>query len=407
MTTFDDITSVESINSNVFNSVGDAMLSLRRNNINMITFETNSTITFNRSWNFESTGQSLGFPNFNILEPFSPSAPFLHITGETDTSTIRFIVGNAAYRVLEVNYNTVDFRRPLKVTTINNNAEFSTALILDATSNISFRSAGLEYFRLDNGRNDMVASRDITCVAKFQGNTYNTNGNSDMVFERSGVEFMKLKNTPSNLLDFTDVSTGAGISASWIYANAIGSRTVNQDTVFYGGNTAGDGRVEIFRYDRTGEQLDFNTIINNTGRTIVGTLQDTTVSDERLKTGIEDYEAECSNCIKNVKLHKFKYINEKYKDNDKYGFIAQELLTNLPEDMKGIVREVEDKESKDNVLTINYMKLSLILWKSLQEEMSKREHTESRLFEMETDIRDLKNKAKGKAKAKSKSNPKD
>ena len=53
VTTFDDITSVESINSNVFNSVGDATLSLRRNNINMITFETNSTITFNRSWNFQ------------------------------------------------------------------------------------------------------------------------------------------------------------------------------------------------------------------------------------------------------------------------------------------------------------------------------------------------------------------
>ena len=80
-----------------------------------------------------------------------------------------------------------------------------------------------------------------------------------------------------------------------------------------------------------------------------------------MKTDIEDYEEECSNCVKNVKLHKFKYKDEKYKDNDKYGFIAQQLLTNLPEDMKGIVREVEDKESKDKFLTINYMKLSLIL----------------------------------------------
>ena len=266
VTTFDDITSVESINSNVFNSVGDATLSLRRNNINMITFETNSTITFNRSWNFESTGQSLGFPNFKILEPFSPTAPFLHITGETDSSTIRFIVGNSAYRVLEVNYNTVDFRRPLKVTTINNNAEFSTALILDATSNISFRSTGLEYFRLDNGRNDMVASRDITCVAKFQGNTYNTNGNSDMVFERNGVEFFRLTNAPAGypILNWTNTTPSAGISSSVIFANTYTTRSENQDTVFGGNPPSGSGnRVEYCRYDYANSQLSYSCVIRS------------------------------------------------------------------------------------------------------------------------------------------------
>ena len=66
------------------------------------------------------------------------------------------------------------------------------------------------------------------------------------------------------------------------YANAFASRSPTLDTVFffiYGGNTAGDGRVEIFRYDRVGQQLDFNTVINNTGFGVIGNLIDTTVSD--------------------------------------------------------------------------------------------------------------------------------
>ena len=177
--------------------------------------------------------------------------------------------------------------------------------------------------------------------------------------------------------------------------------------LFYGGNTAGDGRVEIFRYDRVGQQLDFNTVINNTGPGVIGNIVDTTVSDEKLKTDIEDYDEECSECVKNVKLHKFKYKDEKYKDADKYGFIAQQLLENLPEEMKGIVREVKDRDSDDKFLTINYMKFSVILWKSPQEEMKKREHIEARLFEVEDAVKELKGKGKAKSKAKAESKPKD
>ena len=238
-------------------------------------------------------------------------------------------------------------------------------------------------------------------------NYINSVGDNDVVFARNGVEYMRLKNTPNNLLDFTDLSAGSGITATWIYGNAFGARTTTNDTVFYGGNTAGDGRVEIFRYDRLGQQLDFNTVINNTGFGVIGNIVDTTVSDERLKTDIEDYDEECSECVKNVKLHKFKYKDEKYKDADKYGFIAQQLLENLPEEMKGIVREVKDKDSDDKFLTIYFMKLSVILWKSLQEEMKKREHIEASVYELQEAVKELKGKGKAKSKAKAKSKPKD
>ena len=55
------------------------------------------------------------------------------------------------------------------------------------------------------------------------------------------------------------------------------------------------------------------------------------------------------------------------------------------------------------------MKLSVVLWGALQEEINKREHIESRLFELEDIVKELKGKGKGekpKPKAKSKSKSK-
>ena len=55
------------------------------------------------------------------------------------------------------------------------------------------------------------------------------------------------------------------------------------------------------------------------------------------------------------------------------------------------------------------MKLSVVLWKCCQEQQSKIEHLESRLFELEDIVKDMRGKGKGekpKPKAKSKSKAK-
>ena len=52
------------------------------------------------------------------------------------------------------------------------------------------------------------------------------------------------------------------------------------------------------------------------------------------------------------------------------------------------------------------MKLSVVLWKALQEEINKREHIESRLFELEDIVKELKGKKTTKPKAKAKSKTK-
>ena len=110
----------------------------------------------------------------------------------------------------------------------------------------------------------------------------------------------------------------------------------------------------------------------------------------------------------NVKIKTFEYKDEKYKNNDKYGFIAQHLQKHLPKEFDNIVKETKPKKDEGEAyLSINYMKLSLVLWGCCQEQQSKIEHLEARLFEVEDIIKELKGKGKGetkpKAKAKSKS----
>ena len=159
------------------------------------------------------------------------------------------------------------------------------------------------------------------------------------------------------------------------------------------------------RWNYTSQSVDYNAPIDNTGIPITGNIIDTTVSDERLKTNIEDVESNYCDCVKNVKIKTFEYKDEKYKNNDKYGMIAQDLRTHLPKECKNIVKENKVKNEDETFLSINYMKLSVVLWKALQETLTKVEHLEASIYEMMEDIKELKGKktTKPKAKAKSKS----
>ena len=107
--------------------------------------------------------------------------------------------------------------------------------------------------------------------------------------------------------------------------------------------------------------------------------------------------------MKNVKLKTFEFKDKKYHNQDKYGMIAQDLLEHLPNEFKGIVRENKPKKDGDKeYLSIDYMKLSLVLWGCCQEQQSKIEYLESKLFETIARVEALeKPKAKSKAKAKS------
>ena len=260
------------------------------------------------------------------------------------------------------------------------------------SGNLQMTNAGLEL-------------RRETTISSVKTNLIDTDGDNDLVFRRNGTEFFRL-NDQSSLVE---VAVGHALTAPDVYANDYRNRTRQIDTIFYGSVVSADARVEYMRWNYTDQSLDFNAPIDNTNISIIGNIIDTTVSDERLKTNVQDVESNYCDCIKNVKIKTFEYKDEKYKDSDKYGFLAQHLQKHLPKEFDNIVKETKTKKDEGEAyLSINYMKLSVVLWGALQETLTKVEHLEASVYEMMEDLKELKSDktVKGKAKAKSKSKAK-
>ena len=260
--------------------------------------------------------------------------------------------------------------------------------------------------------NEILLNRATKCSNVFHTNTIDTYTDTDLLIKRSGTDVLNIFSyTPTNGPSIiVDAQSDCGISSSWLFANTFANRTGNTDTEFRGAIAGGLSSGKVYMtYKHATETLDFDCVIDNTGRSVIGNILDTTVSDERLKTDIEDVDTDFTSCIKNVKVKTFKYKDEKYKDSDKYGFIAQHLQKHLPKEFNNIVKETKpNKDEGEAYLSINYMKLSVVLWGALQETLTKVEHLESRLFEAEDEIKALKGKGKGekaKSKAKAKSKP--
>ena len=248
--------------------------------------------------------------------------------------------------------------------------------------------------------NISIELRRETTISSVKTNTIetDTNGDNDLVSGRNGTEFFRL-NDQSSLVE---VAVGHALTAPDVYANDYRNRTRQIDTVFYGSVVSADARVEYMRWNYTDQSLDFNAPIDNTGLAVTGNIFDTTASDERLKTNIQDVKSNYCDCVKNVKIKTFEYKDEKYKDNDKYGFIAQHLQKHLPKEFDNIVKETKTKRDEGEAyLSINYMKLSVVLWGALQETLTKVEHLEASVYELQEELKDNK-KSKPKAKSKSK-----
>ena len=88
------------------------------------------------------------------------------------------------------------------------------------------------------------------------------------------------------------------------------NRSWSFDTVYSGSNVGGTARVEYMRWNYTDQSLDFNAPIDNTNIAVIGNIVDTTVSDERLKKNVQDVESNYCDCVKNVKIKTFEYIDE-------------------------------------------------------------------------------------------------
>ena len=252
--------------------------------------------------------------------------------------------------------------------------------------------------------NTGIDLRRETTIGSVKTNFIDTDGDNDLVIRRNGSGMIQCGSFTGGgeTYELIDVQAGSRFSSYHLYTNRLVNRTASFDTFFEGSNADGSGHVEYMRWNYTDQSLDFNAPIDNTNIAVIGNIVDTTVSDERLKKNVKDVESNYCNCIKNVKIKTFEYKDEKYKDSDKYGMIAQDLLAHLPKEFKNIVRETKPKKDEgDPYLSINYMKLSLVLWGGLQETLTKVEHLEASVYELQEELKDNE-KSKPKAKSKSK-----
>ena len=299
--------------------------------------------------------------------------------------------------------NTVDLNAGItlqtssaKIDTIDTVGDNDLAFKRNNDSFMSFSQATGKIFL----QKDTEIQGDATFVANktVKVDNIDTVGNNDMIFKCNNTEYLKYDSS----IDTIVVENTIAFSSANIYGNTYRCRSYGVDTVWQGCNTTSDGRIEIFRYEYINEIMNFSRGIDASGLLVKGNLDDTTVSDERLKEDIKIYEdGGFISCVKNTPVKTFKYKDEKFKKNDTFGFIAQELQKNLPEEMKNIVRESKIKGNDEEYLTINYIKLSVVLWGALQKEIEMREHIEASVYELIEEMKELK-KTKPKAKAKAK-----
>ena len=260
--------------------------------------------------------------------------------------------------------------------------------------------------------NDAVSFQRNVIVGtayELRTNAIDTVNDSPLLFNRNDNEIMRFEtytdvNSGNETYPLINVEATARLSCNHVYITQILNRAGQFDNTFQGSNADGTARVEYLRWNYADQSLDFNAPIDDTNIAVIGNIVDTTVSDERLKTNIQDVESNYCDCVKNVKIKTFEYKDEKNKNNDKYGFIAQHLQKHLPKEFNNIVKESKPKKDEGEAyLSINYMKLSVVLWGALQETLNKVEHLESRLFEAEDEIKALKGRSpKARSKAKSK-----
>ena len=293
----------------------------------------------------------------------------------------------------------------LQINQFSSGVQFADFRLEDVDSIMRFYVGNSTSANLQMTNAGISLNRETT-ISSVKTNLINSNGDNDLTIRRNGTDVLNIFTyTPTNGPSIiVDAQSDCGISSSWLFANTFANRTGNTDTEFRGAIAGGLSSGKVYMtYLHATETLDFDCSIDNTGRSVIGNILDTTVSDERLKTDIEDVDTDLTSCIKNVKVKTFKYKDDKYKTNDNYGFIAQELKEHLPKECKNIVKENKVKNEDETFLSINYMKLSVVLWKCCQEQQSKIEHLEASMYEMMEDIKELKGKKTTKPKAKAKS----
>jgi hypothetical protein len=204
-----------------------------------------------------------------------------------------------------------------------------------------------------------IANNGTTKASMYWDNTNTTLifgptvASSQLLFTTVGTERARIDSSGNLLVGNSVVNPASGFSTQKGFGYAAGNgklevaTTANDYTLELGRNNATDGGIVSFRKQAT----------------VVGTISVTgsataynTSSDQRLKENIQDSDS-ASSLIDSLQVRKFDWKSD--NSHQRYGFVAQELVTVAPE-------AVYQPTDTEEMMAVDYSKLVPMLVKEIQ-----------------------------------------
>ena len=326
------------------------------------------------------------------INQFSSGVQYADIRLHNADSVMRFYVGNSTSANFQITHAGISLNRETTISSVKTNF-----IDTNGDTDLIFRRNADTFLTLDD-TNGVKASKSITVEGAnyfvYANNLRHNTGTdlniwtlSTMKFYSNAVNKMEIKQTQIDINEDVVFASGKGLTVPEIFTYNYDTNGALGDVVWAYNNTS------YMYYDQSDTRFGFLVdVISNSA--FSGTAFNV-VSDEQKKENVEDVDEDCSEIVKKIKVKTFNYKEDKKKK--KYiGFMAQDVYKKVPTKFEAVVNDYGD------YMGLDYGKMSSILWKALQEEMTKTEYLESKLFETIARVEALE-KPKAKAKAKSKS----
>jgi len=288
-----------------------------------------------------------------------------------DGSNYRYIVsGSAAARYAQNENSHIWFNAPSG--TAGNAITFTQAMTLDASGNLGVGTTS-------------PAARVHVAASSYTAPTGGLDSNINLLVNNtqySGIEILG-RNDGSSFIHFGDQNdANVGIITyehssdhMAFFTNAAERARIDSSGNLLVGTTSSGGvgglsitpnsdagAAQIFFNRNTTTSSSFSVIFRNAGSTVGSISYTDTItsfnvtSDQRLKENIQDANS-ASNLIDALKVRKFDW--KANGSHQRYGFVAQELLTVAPE-------AVNQPENTDEMMAVDYSKLVPMLVKEIQ-----------------------------------------
>ena len=326
------------------------------------------------------------------INQFSSGVQYADIRLHNADSVMRFYVGNSTSANFQITHAGISLNRETTISSVKTNF-----IDTNGDTDLIFRRNADTFLTLDD-TNGVKASKSITVEGAndfvYANNLRHNTGTdlniwtlSTMIFYSNAVNKMEIKQTQIDINEDVVFASGKGLTVPEIFTYNYDTNGALGDVVWAYNNTS------YMYYDQSDTRFGFLVdVISNSA--FSGTAFNV-VSDEQKKENVEDVDEDCSEIVKKIKVKTFNYKEDKKKKKN-IGFIAQDVYKKVPTKFEAVVNDYGD------YMGLDYGKMSSILWKALQEEMTKTEYLESKLFETIARVEALE-KPKAKAKAKSKS----